>query len=60
MKETERNKRLFMLLQKLIQENEREFIELLQTMIEKETPSLKMTFKIMTEDYLKKETDNIT
>jgi hypothetical protein len=47
--EVERNKRLFLLLQKLIENEEYEFIGLLRTMVEKDTPSMQMSYQIMTE-----------
>jgi hypothetical protein len=47
--EVERNKRLFLLLQKLIKDKEYEFIGLLRTMVEKDTPAMQKSYQIMIE-----------
>ncbi len=48
MTEKERNKRLFILLQYLQTKGDKESIELLKTMVEKDTPAMQKTFEIMT------------
>ena len=47
--ETERNKRLFLLLGKLLDDKNYEAIGLLRTMVEKDTPAMQKSYKIMTE-----------
>ena len=48
MTERERNKRFFLLINKLIEDNELEAIELLITMAAKDTPAMQKTCDIMT------------
>lgn len=48
MTEKERNKRLYILLQHLQTECRQNSIELLKTMVEKDTPAMQKTFEIMT------------
>ena len=47
MEEVEKNKRLLLLIDKLINEKETEFIELIETMVEKDTVAMKKSFSIM-------------
>ena len=51
--EKEKNKRFLLLLQDLIHRDQRDCVELLGTMIEKEPASIKKGYEIMTENYLK-------
>ena len=55
MTEKERNKRLLLLLQKLIEEKEFEFIDLLETMVDRDTPAMRKSFEVMTEQIRRKE-----
>ncbi len=50
MTEKERNKRLMLLITKLYHENDIESIELIKTLIDNDTASMKLSFKIMTEN----------
>ncbi len=50
MEESERNLRLMQLLIKLNEEKDFETIELLGTMVEKDTESMKMSFEVMTKN----------
>ncbi len=50
MTEFGRNKALFLLLQKLIQEGDQESVDLIETLV-KDVPSLQKTFEIMTTKY---------
>lgn len=50
MNEVERNKLLFLLLDKLIVEKDYEAINLIQTLIVNDTDAMKKTFQIMTND----------
>ena len=47
MKETERNRRLLLLLDKLISNKDLESIELIETMVANDTDAMKQSFKIM-------------
>lgn len=61
MNEKERNKRLFLLLSKLYQEQDLDAIELIETMINNDTASIKKTFDIMKNSsylYNPKQTEN--
>lgn len=49
MTEKERNKRLFLLLNELLKIKDLDSIELLRTMVEKDSESMKHSFKIMTD-----------
>lgn len=50
MEERERNKRLLLLIEKLHKDNDISSIELLKTLIENDTPSMKKSFEIMTQN----------
>ena len=50
MEEIERNKRLILLLSDLKQKEDYASIELIKTLIEKDSPSMKKSFEIMTRD----------
>ena len=54
MSESERNKLLLLLLQDLIEGDEKEYIQLIETMVKKDTESMQKSFSIMTEFYLNK------
>ena len=47
MTERERCKRLYILLQKLYNENDADSIELIKTFVENDTPSIKKSYEIM-------------
>jgi hypothetical protein len=47
MTEKERNKRFFLLLQKLVLEKDEKSVELLKTMVEKDTIAMQKSFEIM-------------
>jgi len=49
MSEKERNKRFILLLMKLIDEKNFQYVELLETMVLNDHPSMKKSFDIMTE-----------
>ena len=53
MKETDRNAQLFLLLNKLVGEDDLEAIKLIKTLVDKDTPSMQKTYEIMTKEYLK-------
>jgi hypothetical protein len=48
--ERERNKTLMILIDKLIGENDMETIKLLESLVDKDTPSMKKSFEIMTKN----------
>jgi hypothetical protein len=50
MTERERNKKLMILLDKLICENDIETIKLLKSLVDKDTPAMKKSFEIMTKN----------
>jgi hypothetical protein len=50
MDEFERNKQLMLLLKKLHKENDLKSIELIKTFVEHDTPSIKKSFEIMTQN----------
>lgn len=49
MKEVERNKRLMLLLNKLISEKDFDSIELIKTFVNKDSEAIQFSFKLMTE-----------
>ena len=51
MNEVERNKKLFLLLQHLIENKEWDYIELIRTLVENDTEAMKKTFQIMMSNY---------
>jgi len=53
MKETDRNAQLYLLLNKLVGEDDLEAIKLIKTLVDKDTPSMQKTYEIMTKEYLK-------
>ena len=55
MTEKDRNKRLLLLLQKLIEEKEFEYIDLIETMVDRDTPAMRKSFEIMTEQIRREE-----
>ncbi len=57
MTEFDRNKALFLLLQKLIQDGDQKSVDLIGTLV-KDVPSLQKTFEIMTTKY-DKETNSV-